>query len=131
MGTRRRIGLDFTIDGSPVGSETTCLWAGPYILAITTVLPDEGLAAELHSTFVGHTPEPTCVTHLMIGLGPRGRSHTITAEHPRACLDPEIKARECVYEHAAILCQALELHGYETAIDVPDDAFEELERVEI
>ena len=131
MGTQRRITLDFTIDGSPVTSETSCLWAGPYVLVIATAIRDLELATELHSTFVGHTPEPTHVTHLMIGLGPRGRSRTFTDEHPRAYLDPEIKVRECVYEHVAILLRALTTHGYETMFDVPDDAFEELERVEI
>ena len=94
-------------------------------------LKDAEPAPELYSTFVGHTPEPTRVTHLMLGLGPRERSHTIIDEHPRARLDPEINVRECVFEHVRVLRRGLEIHGYETAFDASDDAFEELERVEI
>lgn len=131
MGTQRAIILDFTIDGCSVASETHGVWLGPYVLVIATVIRDMEQAVELHSTFVGHTPEPTHVTHLMIGLGPRGRSRTITEEHPRAFLDPEIRVRECVLEHISILLQGLKRYGYEASCDVPDDAFEELERVEI
>ena len=68
-------------------SETTCTWAGPYVLVIATALPDHGLAVEVHSTFVGHEGVPTCVTHLT--LGPVGHDPVIfPVEHERASLDP-------------------------------------------
>jgi hypothetical protein len=51
-------------------------------------------------------------------------------EHERANLDPMLKARECAYEHVEIVLETLTRLGYEVGIDVPDDAFEELERVE-
>jgi hypothetical protein len=131
VSAQRRIVLDLRIDDSPVSSETTCVWAGPYVLAIATVLPDEGLAAEVHSVFVGHAGVPTCATHLTLGLGPIGRRpRTITSEHARSSLDPTVRVRECVYEHVTIMLEALKILGYEVGIDVPDDAFEELESVE-
>lgn len=41
-----------------------------------------------------------------------------------------LKARDCAYEHAEIVLETLNRLGYEAAIYMPDDAFEELERVE-
>jgi hypothetical protein len=126
---RRTIALDINLDGRRADSETTCIWAGPYVLVIATVLPEPGLAAEVHSTFVGHSGVPTCATHL--ALGPVGYAPlTITAEHRHANLDPVVNARQCVYEHAQIVLEILNALGYQAGIDVPDDAFGELERVE-
>jgi hypothetical protein len=126
---RRTIALNITLDGRLADSETTCIWAGPYVLVIATVLPEPGLAAEVHSTFVGHPGVPTCATHLT--LGPVGEGPVIVpVEHEHANLDPTIKARECVYEHAQIVLEILNALGYQAGIDVPDDAFGELERVE-
>ena len=129
MSERRTIALAVALDGRQVSSETTCTWAGPYVLVIATALPDHGLAVEVHSTFIGHEGVPTCVTHLT--LGPVGHDPVILAvEHERANLDPMLKARECAYEHVEIVLETLTRLGYEVGIDVPDDAFEELERVE-
>jgi hypothetical protein len=117
------------LDGHEVSSETTCTWVGAYVLVIATTLPDHGLAVEVHSTFVGHEGAPTCVTHLT--LGPVGHAPGIVAiEHEHANLEPKLKARECAYEHVEIVLQTLNDLGYEVGIDVPDNAFEELERVE-
>lgn len=129
MSDRRTIPLVFTLDDRRVPSETTCIWAGPYVLTISTVLPDHGLAAEIHSTFVGHQGVPTSVTHLTIG--PVEHDPTITqAEHAHASLDPMLRARECAYEHVQIVLSTLTQLGYNAAIDVPDDAFADMERVE-
>ena len=50
------------------------------MLTLSTVLSERGVAAELISTYVGHTDTPTIVTHLM--LGPVGQPSSIaTAEH--------------------------------------------------
>ena len=43
MGALRAIALDVTLDGRRANSETTCTWAGPYVLVIATVLPELGL----------------------------------------------------------------------------------------
>ena len=129
MSERRTIGLAVMLDGRQVSSETTCVWAGPYVLVISTTLPDHGLAVEVHSVFVGHEGVPTCATHLT--LGPVGHDPVIVpVEHARANLEPTLKARECAYEHVEIVLETLKRLGYEVGIDVPDDAFEELERVE-
>jgi hypothetical protein len=112
MSERRTIELAVTLDGRLLASETTCMWAGPYVLTIATTLPDHGLAVELHSTFVGHEPVIAQV------------------EHDRANLDPMLRARECAYEHVQVLLETLKSLDYEVAIDVPDDAFKDLERIE-
>jgi hypothetical protein len=126
---RRIIPLAVTLNGRQVDSETTCVWAGPHVLVIATVLPDHGLALELDSIFVGHEGVPTCVTHLT--LGPVGEDPVIVAvEHEHASLNPKLKARDCAYEHAEIVLETLNRLGYEVGINMPDDAFEELERVE-
>jgi hypothetical protein len=129
MGGRRKVPLAVTLDGRQVASETTCIWAGPYVLTIATALPGHGLALEVHSTFVGHDGVPTCVTHLT--LGPVEHDPTIAhVEHPNANLDPMLRARECAYEHVQIVLKTLKQLGHEVTIAVPDNAFEELERVE-
>jgi hypothetical protein len=126
---RRTIALAVTLDGRRVSSETTCMWAGPYVLAIATALPDHELALEIHSVFVGHEGVPTCVTHLT--LGPVGHDPVIVpVEHEHANLEPMLKARSCVYEHAEIVLETLKRLDYEVRVDVPDDAFDELERIE-
>ena len=129
MSDLRTIPLAVTLNGRQVDSETTCVWAGPHVLVIATVLPDRGLALELDSIFVGHEGVPTCVTHLT--LGPVGEDPVIVpVEHEHASLNPKLKARDCAYEHAEIVLETLNRLGYEAGINMPDDAFEELERVE-
>ena len=129
MSDRRTIALQIKLDGRPADSETSCMWAGPYVLVIATTLPGAGLAAEVHSTFVAHAGVPTCATHL--ALGPVGYAPiTITAEHEHADLDPVANVRQCVYQHAEILIETLSGLGYEVGIGVTDTAFDELERIE-
>ena len=129
MSDLRTIPLAVTLNGRQVDSETTCVWAGPHVLVIATVLPDHGLALELDSIFVGHEGVPTCVTHLT--LGPVGEDPVIVpVEHEHASLNPKLKARDCAYEHAEIVLETLSRLSYEAGINMPDDAFEELERVE-
>ena len=129
MSDRRAVALEVKLDGRKVASETVCMWAGPYVFVVATTLPDRELAVEVHSTFVGHEGVPTVATHL--NLGPVGHApFTVTAEHEHANLDPKLRVRECVYEHADVVLETLKGLGYEVGIDVADDAFGELERVE-
>ena len=126
---RRIVDLEVKLDGRRVESETTCMWAGAYVLTVATVLPDRGLAFELVSSFVGHRDVATHVTHLT--LGPAGKAAEIGAhDHAHESLDPMIRARECAYEHVQVLLQQLTSLGHDVSIDVPDDAFDELERIE-
>jgi hypothetical protein len=99
------------------------------VLVITIVLPGHPLALELDSVFVGHEGIPTCATHLT--LGPVGHDPVIVpVEHEHASLHPKLKAGDCAYEHAEIVLETLNRLGYEAGIGMPDDAFEEMERVE-
>ncbi len=126
---RRIVDLKVKLDGRRVESETTCMWAGAYVLTVATVLPDRGLAFELVSTFVGHRDVVTHVTHL--ALGPPGTGAEISAQdHAHESLDPMIRARECAYEHVQVLLEQLTSLGHEASIEVPDGAFDELERIE-
>ena len=126
---RRIIGLDVRLSGKRVTSETTAICAGPYVLMISTALPDHGVVFHLTSTFVGHKGIDTHVTHLV--LGPPGEDPAIeTQEHPHQRLNPTYDPRGCTYEHIQILLEHLKRLGYDVAIDVPDGAFDELERVE-
>jgi hypothetical protein len=107
----------------------TAICAGPDVLTIVTALPDHGVVFQLTSTFIGHKGVDTHVTHLT--LGPPGEDTEIhTEEHPHERLDPSYDPKGCTYEHILILMEHLRRLGHEPAIDLPDDAFQELERVE-
>jgi hypothetical protein len=126
---RRLVAFEIKLDGLQADSETSCAWVGPNLLTVVTMLPEADLAVEVHSTFVGHAGVPTCATHLV--LGPVGYAPTtITAEHEHASLDRAGDARQFVYEHAQILIEILGDLGYTLGIDVPENAFAELERLE-
>lgn len=127
--TRRIVDLEVRLDGRRVSSETTGVWAGPYVLTIATTLPDRGLALTLTSAFVGHEGVATHATHL--ALGPPGHDPEIsTSKYANASLDPVLAPRGCVYEHVQILLDRLKQLGYEVSIEVPEDAFLALERIE-
>jgi hypothetical protein len=123
------IDLEVKLSGTRVSSETTAICAGPDVLTIVTVLPDHGVSFELSSTFVGHEGVDTHVTHLV--LPPPGEDAEIqTEQHPRKRMDPEYGPRECAYQHIDVLMEHLRKLGHEPAIDLPDNAFDDLERVE-
>jgi hypothetical protein len=123
------IDLEIRIQGSVVESETTCMWAGPYVLALATTLPSPELAIEIHSSFVGHHGVPTCSTHLTLGPADAGPVISTTT-HEDMALDPVINSRQCVYEHWNIVLEQLAALGYTATMLVPRDAFDQLERVE-
>jgi hypothetical protein len=129
VSTPRTIALEVKLNGRRVESETICARVGPRALVIATTLPEPKLAFELTSAFMGHKGVPTHVAHLT--LGPPGL-HPIMAtdDHEHKNLNPSDKVRECVYEHVGVVLEHLKALDYDTVIDVPDDAFEQLERVE-
>jgi hypothetical protein len=111
-----------------VESETVCGWASPYVLTIATTLSESGLALDVHSTFIGHSGVPTHAVHLI--LGPPGESPlTLTDVYEHEELDPQIRVRECAYEHVQVLLEVLKQLHPEAGADIPDDAFGQLERV--
>jgi hypothetical protein len=127
VSTQRTIALEVKLNGHRAQSETVCVWGGPHALVIATTLPEPELAFELTSVFVGHKGVPTHVTHL--SLGPPGLAPVMrTDDHAHTNLNPHNKVRECVYEHVGVVLENLKMLGYDTVIDVPDDAFEQLER---
>ena len=122
------IDLDLTLDGAPLASETTCTWAGAYVLTVHSVIPRADLALELHSTFIGHPGVDTHAAHLI--LGPPGRApELLRSDHDE--LDPILSPRGCVYEHAQRLIEVLDELGHRVRVDVPGEgAFAQLERAE-
>jgi hypothetical protein len=126
VSVRRTIALVFKLDGERVASETLCVSASAHALVIVTTLPGRGLAFELTSIFVGHKDLATHGTHL--ALGPPGHEPQISVrEYEPANVDPARGPRDCAYEHVAIMLEHLTQLGYEVSIEVPDEAFEELE----
>ncbi len=129
MSDSRLIPLKVSLDDRQLESETVCVWSGPYVLTIATTLPEVGIAIELHSVFVGRADVGTWATHLT--LGPVGSQPLVVkAEHDGASLDPAMRPAACAYEHALVLLDALKRLGTSGAVEVPDDAFADLERVE-
>jgi hypothetical protein len=125
---RRIIDLEVRLSGERTSSETTAICAGPYVLMISTTLPDHGVLFDLTSTFIGYKGVDTLVAHLV--LDPRGEDPAIeTADHPHERLDPVYDPRGCAYEHIQVLMEHLRRQGHDPAIDVPDGAFQELEHV--
>lgn len=125
MSERRNVKLEIHVDEQLLSSETTFAWAGPYLLAIATVLPDSGVALGVHSGFLGHEGVPTLASHIV--LGPIGQApYAVSAEHAHESLDPALRPRECIYEHTLIVVEALKVLSEDARIVVPDDAFSEL-----
>ncbi|MGH3599839.1 MAG: hypothetical protein ACRDQH_06110 [Pseudonocardiaceae bacterium] len=122
-GRYRRLAMDrsllpitFTLDGEPVQSITHLLRAGPYVLVLQTVMPQRGLAVELHSTFVGHGSVHTQATHLL--LGPVGQpAEIITREDTLGIEDPVGRPASCVYSHCYELTALLAERGLAVKVD--------------
>jgi len=127
---RGDIPLMVTIDDRPREVRSAYSWSGGgAVLTLSTVLPERGLAAELISTYVGHADTPTIATHLM--LGPVGHPTSITtAEHAHEDLAPVDSARECAYDHANRLIEALAAIGSHVSVELDERSFTQLERVE-
>ena len=128
FGPRRAIKLTVRLDGREAASKTLCVSNGAHVLTLVTVLPEMGLAIEHSSAFVGHRGVAMTVTHLT--LGPPGEDPKLRQdEHEHNRVDPSTEARGCVYEHVQVLLEHLRVLGYDARIDIPDNAFGELERV--
>jgi hypothetical protein len=127
---RGDIALTALIDDRCCEAHTTYNWAGGgAVLTLSTVLPARGVAIELISTYVGHADTPTIATHLM--LGPVGNAATIrTEEHAHVHLDPVESARECAYDHAQRLIELLSAAGHQVSVQLDEQSFTQLERVE-
>ena len=86
------------------------------MLVLQTVMPQQGLALELHSTFVGHAGVRTRATHLL--LGPVGQPpRVVTREDELGIVDPVFRPDSCVYAHCHELTCLLAEHGLRVMVD--------------
>ncbi len=81
---------------------------GPYVLTLSTVLPDH--AMELHSTYTGHRDaEHTAVIHLF--LAPGRAPHPVVCEQlPGEEIPVYVARRRCLYDHLTRLQDLLAAH---------------------
>jgi hypothetical protein len=88
-------------------------------LLTCTVMPDARLAAELHSSYLGHRGTATRATHLAIGPG---RAWTLVAEHDYEQL-PVTHARErCLLDHLQVLVDVATELGHALSVELPEHA---------
>lgn len=127
---RGRIPVTVSIDKRPCEAHLSYSWAGGgSVLTLSTVLPEQGLAAELISACVGHADTATVVMHLMLGrLGQLAR--VFIAEHAHEDLDPMESARECAYDHAHELVELLRPADRRLTVQLDENSFTYLERIE-
>lgn len=113
---RDRLAITFMLDGGPVESVTDLVRAGPYVLIVQTVMPQRGLAVELHSTFLGHGAVGTQATHLL--LGPVGQPpQVVTRKDESGVIDPVGRPDSCVYAHCHELIGLLADRGLRVTVD--------------
>ena len=123
-----RIPLRLEIDGAPTASETVYAQAGAYTLTIVTTVGRPELPVELHSTYVGLPGVPTRTTHLRLGPAAGEREiHVGSHDDNEICV--VFTPRNAVYDHAHELVALLDELGHHARVDVPDDAFGELEAI--
>jgi hypothetical protein len=112
----RELPITFTLDGEPVESITHLMRPGPYVLVVQTVMPQRGLAVELHSTFVGHGAVRTQATHLL--LGPVGQqAYVVTRDDALSIVDPVNRPDSCVYAHCHELTALLADRGVDVTVE--------------
>lgn len=113
---RSQLPITFTLDGEAVESVTHLVRSAPYVLVLQTVMPQRGLAVELHSTFVGHSAVPTLATHLL--LGPVGQPpHVVTRDDGSGIVDPVNRPDSCAYAHCHELIGLLAERGLRVTVD--------------
>jgi hypothetical protein len=113
---RCQLPITYTLDGELVKSVTHLVRSGPYVLVVQTVMPQRGLAVELHSTFVGHGAVRTQATHLL--LGPVGQPpYVVTREDALSIVDPVSRPDSCVYAHCHELIALLADRGVKLALE--------------
>lgn len=113
--------LPIDLDGRRAHSSTYIARNGAYVLSISTLLPDRGLAVELHSTYVGHPVSETMSTHLFVAAD-LPAPQTIGDVHDVGELDVVDAPRACLYDHALRLQELLRSLGHEARIHIGADA---------
>jgi hypothetical protein len=121
--------LQVIVDGRSRPSHSRYVWTGGgLVLTIATVLPEQGLAFELISTYIGHRDTDTIATHLMLGDDRDGEIDS--CRHPHERLNPVELARACAYDHASRLIEELSDGAHLARVELDERTFSELERVE-
>ena len=105
------------VDGRPLRCTIRLAYAGAYQLTVWTIVDE--LAAELHSSYLGHPDGKTAVAH--VRLQP-GASPVTTSE---LCPGYEMPVREarrlCLYDHLAVLRELVaDATGKDATLDVAD-----------
>ena len=109
------------VDGRPLVCTSRLAYAGAYQLTIWTIVTE--LAAELHSSYLGHPDGRTAVAHLQ--LRPGEPPATVASERPGTELPVREARRLCLYDHLAALRQLIaDATGQRVAVDVADEALE-------
>jgi hypothetical protein len=110
-----------SVHGRRVACTTRIAYAGAYQLTVWTIVPE--LAAELHSSYLGHPDGDTAVTHLQ--LRPEEPPLTLISERPGAELPVREARRLCLYDHLAELRRLVsEATGLPAGVEVPEHALE-------
>jgi hypothetical protein len=117
------IPVEISLDGEPVGSRTRASAAGPYVLALDTVIPAR--ATKLHSLYTSPNDKSTHAAHLR--LAPN-LQETITTEHEHEAIPVTHARRHCLYDHLQQLQDLLEQTGTKASIPIDEQAIAAIER---
>lgn len=109
------------LDGRPLECKSWLAYAGAYQLTLWTIVPE--LAAELHSSYLGHPDGETAVAHLQ--LQPGERPAIVSDQQPGRQLPVREARRLCLYDHLVVLRQLVADHtGGAVSVEVADQALE-------
>jgi hypothetical protein len=109
------------VAGRRVACSTRLAYGGAYQLTIWTIVPE--LAAELHSSYLGHPDGTTAIAHLQ--LRPGEPPVTLAGERGGAELPVREGRRLCLYDHLAVLRELVsDATGLAATVEVADQALE-------
>jgi hypothetical protein len=109
------------VAGKALGCTSKVAYLGAYQLTIWTIVPQ--LAAELHSSYLGHPDGNTAVAHLQ--LRPGEPPITLMSRRPGADLPVREDRRLCLYDHLAILRELVsDIAGQAATVDLDEQALE-------
>ncbi len=108
-----------SLDAQKTTSETTLRDGGPYVVVLTTALPDIPLTVV--TTFVGARDVDTTIVDLTLGMRPHARTEPRTV--PRDDVPVTHAHDRCLLEHAATVRSAVaHVTGGHATVDVSDAA---------
>jgi hypothetical protein len=107
--------------GRRVACSTRLAYGGAYQLTIWTIVPE--LAAEIHSSYLGHPDGNTAIAHLR--LRPAEPPVILVGERGGAELPVREGRRLCLYDHLAALRElASDATGLAATVEVADQTLE-------